>query len=115
MPTPRPKEVLEAESTVTSRGQTTIPGSIRKALMLGPADKVRYVLMDDKTVVLTRSDENDEHDDPVVAEFLAFLAADMQANPANVQPIAQDLLARARDLTDGVTVDLDVPLDPEDE
>lgn len=115
MPTPRPKEVLEAESTVTSRGQTTIPGPIRNALMLGPADKVRYVLMDDKTVVLTRSDNHDEHHDPVVAEFLSFLAADMQANPANVHPVTQDLLNQARALTDGVTVDLDAPLDPEDE
>jgi antitoxin PrlF len=83
--------------------------------MLEPADKVRYVLMDDKTVVLTRSDDGDEHVDPVIDEFLAFLATDMQENPSNVRPVPQDLLTRARDLTDGFTVDLDAPLDPEDE
>lgn len=115
MPTPRPKEVLEAESTVTNRGQTTIPGSIRKALKLEPTDKVRYVLMDDKTVVLTRSEEGDQHGDPIIADFLAFLASDMQENPGNVRPVPQDLLTRARDLTDGVNVDLDAPLDPNDE
>lgn len=115
MPTPRTKEVLVAESTVTSRGQTTIPGSIRRALMLEPADKVRYVLMDDKTVVLTRSENSDEHGDPVIDEFLAFLAADMQENPGSVRTVPQDLLTRARNLTDSVTVDLDSPLDPEDE
>jgi len=83
--------------------------------MLGPADKVRYVLMNEKTIVSKRSDDHDEHDDPIVAEVLASLTSDMQANPANVQPVTQDLLDRARDLTDGVTADLAAPLDPEDE
>lgn len=112
MPTPHPKELLVDESTVTSRGQTTIPSSIRKALNLGTADKIRFALRDDNTVVLTRSDE---HDDPVVAEFLAFLEGDMRANPGNVRPVPHDLVARARRLTEGVTVDLDAPLDPDDE
>ena len=114
MPTPPPKEVLKAGSTLTTRGQTAIPRSIRKALMLKPADKVRYVLMDDKTVVLTRSKDGGEHSDPVIDEFLAFLVADMQENPSNVRPVSPDLLTRARELTDGVTVDLDAPLEPDD-
>lgn len=115
MPTPGPKEVMEAESTVISRGQTTIPDSIPKALMLGPGVKVPYVFMDDKTVAPTRSGDQEDHDDSIVAEFLDFLAADMQANPSNVQPVTQDLLTRARHHTDGVTVDLEAPLDPKDE
>lgn len=71
--------------------------------------------MNEKAVVLKRSHDHDEHDDSIVAEVLAFLTSDMQANPANVHPVTQDILDRARELTDGVTVDLDVPLDPEDE
>lgn len=114
MPSPRPKKVLESESTMPNRGQTTIPGSIRKALMLKPTDKVRYVLMDDKTVALTRSDDGGERSDPVIDDFLAFLAADMHEDPRNVRPVPQDLLTRARELTDGVTVDLDAPVETDD-
>lgn len=77
-----------------------------------PGVKVSYVFMNDKIVAPTRSDD---HDDRIVAEFLDFLAADMQANPSNVQPVTQDLLTRARHHTNGVTVDLDAPLDPKDE
>lgn len=83
--------------------------------MPGPGVKVPNVFMDDKTVAPTRSDDQDDHDDRIVAEFLDFLAADMQANPNNVQPVTEDLLTRARQHTDGITVDLDAPLDPKDE
>lgn len=31
-------------STVTSKGQTTIPGSIRKALRIKPGDRLEYVV-----------------------------------------------------------------------
>lgn len=83
--------------------------------MPGPGVKVPYVFMDDKTVTPTRSGDQVDHDDRIVAEFLDFLAADMQANPSNVQPVTQDLLTRARHHTNGVTVDLDAPLDPRNE
>lgn len=104
MPRPRSKQVLEAESTSTSRSQTTIQGSI-----------YRDGLMDNRTVVVTRNDSGLNHDDPVVDEFLAFLDADIQANSSDVRPIPQELLSRARGLTASVTVSLDGSLDPEDE
>jgi len=100
------------ESTVTSRGQTTIPSSIRKALSLGAGDKIRFALRDDGTVVLSRIDR---HDEPVVSEFLEFLEADMHVNPNNLRPLPQELLTRARSLTHDVTVDIDALLDPDDE
>ena len=34
------KEIAVAHSTVTSKGQTTIPGRIRKALRIKPGDKI---------------------------------------------------------------------------
>jgi len=34
-------------STVTRKGQTTIPGKIRKALRIKPGDKLEYVLEGD--------------------------------------------------------------------
>ena len=36
-----------AHSTVTSKGQTTIPGKIRKALRIKPGDTLEYVLEGD--------------------------------------------------------------------
>ena len=38
-------------STVTSRGQTTIPGKIRKALCIKPGDKLEYVVEGDHVTV----------------------------------------------------------------
>lgn len=61
--------------------------------------------------MLTRCDD---HNDSVVSKFLAFLEADMLEKPGNVRPVPQDLLARARILVEGVAVDLDTPLNPDD-
>lgn len=71
--------------------------------------------MDERTVVVTRNGNGLIHDDPVIDEFLAFLDADIRANSINLRPISQELLTRAHDLTNGVTVDHNSPLDPEDE
>lgn len=38
-------------STVTNKGQTTIPGAIRKALQIQPGDRLEYVLEDDHAVI----------------------------------------------------------------
>ena len=40
------------ESTVTSKGQTTLPRSVRAALDLAPGDRVRYVVTDDGVRIL---------------------------------------------------------------
>ncbi len=40
------------ESTVTIKGQTTIPRDVRAALGLKSGDKVRYVLMNDEVRLL---------------------------------------------------------------
>ena len=34
------------ESTITSKGQTTLPRQIRDHLGLGPGDRVRYLIVD---------------------------------------------------------------------
>jgi AbrB family looped-hinge helix DNA binding protein len=38
------------ESTVTVKGQTTLPRRVREALGLGPGDRIRYLLLDDGEV-----------------------------------------------------------------
>lgn len=43
------------ESTVTSKGQTTLPKDVRTALDLLPGDRVRYMILDGGEVRLVRS------------------------------------------------------------
>lgn len=38
-------------STVTSKGQTTIPGEIRKALRIKPGDRLEYVAQGDQVTI----------------------------------------------------------------
>ncbi|MHB8500704.1 MAG: AbrB/MazE/SpoVT family DNA-binding domain-containing protein [Candidatus Acidiferrales bacterium] len=38
-------------STVTSKGQTTIPGKIRKALRIKPGDRLEYVVEGDHSTI----------------------------------------------------------------
>jgi AbrB family looped-hinge helix DNA binding protein len=38
-------------STVTSKGQTTIPGKIRKALRIKPGDKLEYTMEGDHATI----------------------------------------------------------------
>jgi AbrB family looped-hinge helix DNA binding protein len=40
-----------SHSTVTSKGQTTIPGKIRKALRIKPGDKLEYLLEGDHATI----------------------------------------------------------------
>ena len=40
------------ESTVTAKGQTTLPKDIRDALNLKPGDKLRYLLVGDEVRIL---------------------------------------------------------------
>ncbi len=37
-------------STITSKGQTTLPRSVRQALGVVPGDRVRYVILEDRQV-----------------------------------------------------------------
>lgn len=43
------------ESTVTIKGQTTLPKDVRRALQLHPGDRVRYMILDGGEVRLVRS------------------------------------------------------------
>jgi antitoxin PrlF len=40
-----------AHSTVTRKGQTTIPGKIRKALQIKPGDRLEYVVEGDHATI----------------------------------------------------------------
>lgn len=104
---------IEAESTLTDRYQTTVPETVRRALRLGKRDKIHYAIQPTGEVVLTRADAAE--DDPVLGQFLHFLARDMAAHPERLQRIDMSLVQQGRELTAGVEFDLEEPLSPEDE
>jgi antitoxin PrlF len=106
--------ILEAESTLTDRYQTTVPETVRRALKLGKRDKLHYTVRPGGEVILTRADVPDG-DDPVLGQFLGFLARDIANHPERLQAIDAGFVQRLRSLTDGVEVDLDAPLSADDE
>jgi len=106
--------VLEVESTITDRYQTTVPEAVRRALKLGKRDKVHYSIRPNGEVVLKRAVPAEEGD-PVLDAFLGFLAQDMVNHPDRLQPIDGDLAQRIQALVGNVEVELDVVLPDEDE
>lgn len=104
---------LETESTLTDRFQTTVPSTVRQALHLGKKDKIKYAIQSDGSVVITRAESH--KDDPVLSEFLSFIANDMQAHPERLEPLSPSMRDSVDSLVQGVEIDLDVQLLDEDE
>ncbi|QTA83081.1 putative toxin-antitoxin system, toxin component, PrlF [Desulfonema limicola] len=67
----------------------------------------------DGSVLMSRANKNEE--DPVLAQFLTFLANDISQNSHNVSAIDSDLLDRVSFLVSDVEIDLDSPLSDKDE
>jgi antitoxin PrlF len=101
------------ESTLTDRYQTTIPDPIRKALGLNKRDKICYAIQPDGKVLISRVNETEN--DPILGEFLNFLARDLEQNPQHLQAISSDLVSRVQSLVFDVDLDLDSALLDEDE
>lgn len=107
--------LLEADSALTDRYQTTVPEPVRRALKLGKRDRLHYVIRDNGEVVLSRAVADNESQDPALAPFLTLLAQDMAANPQRLQALGPDLVQRVQELVGGLDVDLDQPLSSDDE
>ena len=106
--------ILEVESTLTDRYQTTVPETVRRALQLGKRDKIHYTIRPGGEVVLTRA-ESTEEDDPVLGAFLGFLSRDIASHPERLQAIDASFVQHLQSLTDGIEVDLDASLSADDE
>ncbi len=106
-------DLIQAESTLTDRYQTTIPDSVRKALRLNKRDRIHYVIQPNGQVIISKADQPE--DDPVLGEFLSFLAQDIRDNPQHIQAFSSDLVNRVQSLVANVEFDIDAPLSDEDE
>ncbi|MEM6452506.1 MAG: type II toxin-antitoxin system PrlF family antitoxin [Cyanobacteria bacterium P01_D01_bin.105] len=87
------------ESTLSDRGQTAIPSSIRKHLGLEGGGKIEYEI-DEEGQVVIRPKLNSEGDagadiDPALRPFLSLLEKDIQQNPTQIEPMDSDFLAVA--------------------
>ena len=105
---------LEVESTLTDRYQTTVPETVRRALRLGKRDKIHYTIRPSGEVVLTRAEIVDV-DDPVLGQFLNFLARDIASHPERLQALDASLARRLQSLVGDIEVDLDAALSADDE
>ena len=74
-------------ATLTSKGQITLPKSIRQALGADTGSKLAFELRGGE-VVVTRADA--EHEDPAIGAVLALLARDIEAGK-NVRGLPEDL------------------------
>ena len=104
---------IKVESALTDKYQTTMPGVVRKALGLKKRDRISYTILPEGDVLLRRA--SDTAEDPAIGAFLAFLAQDIRQNPGHVRGLDAPLRAKLAELVDGVDVDLDAALSPEDE
>lgn len=106
--------ILNVESTLTDRYQTTVPDAVRRALHLDKRDRLRYTVQANGVVQLSRLDAS-ESDDPAIGAFLEFLERDTTTHPQHLQPVTTLLAKRVKKLSSGITVNLADALSPADE
>ena len=98
---------LEEISTITAKGQTTVPKAVRQALGVDYGGRIAF-RVDRRGVTVSRADEAE---DPAIETFLGFLAADLTARPEAVEAMSPDLASRIAALTSGMNVDPDDAID----
>lgn len=100
--------MLEEISTITAKGQTTVPKSVRTALGVDYGGKIAF-RVNERGVSVHRAEVDNE--DPVIDRFLAFLADDITRRPEAVTALTPALVERLALLTEDVKVDLEAPID----
>ena len=97
-----PVDEFEELSTLTDKGQTTVPKSVRLALGLSAGDKIAFHVGRSGVSLRRAGDAGD----PAMESFLAFLARDIERHPENLKAFPPALKKRLAALVDGVAVDL---------
>ena len=97
--------LIEESSTLTTKGQTTVPKAVRQALGIRAGDKIAFRVDRSGKVSLTRDEAPDETS--AVDAFLAFLSDDIKRRPEAVAPMPDETAQRMRDLAHGIDLDLD--------
>jgi antitoxin PrlF len=99
---------LEEISTITAKGQTTVPRAIRQVLGVDVGDQIAFRVDGERVIVVP---VGASHEDPVVGKFLDFLARDLEKRPHAVKPLSKDFAKRMGAVAKGARVDLDAPIE----
>ncbi len=102
--------IIEERSTITAKGQTTVPKAVRQVLGVKEGDEIAFRVEGERVTVVP---VGAAHEDPVVGKFLSFLARDIEKRPEALKPLSKDFAARMKSLVNGTKVDLDAPIDGE--
>ena len=102
--------VLELVSTITAKGQTTVPKAVRKVLGVDVGDQIAFRVEGQRVTVVQ---VGAPHEDPLVSSFLDFVAKDIEQRPDAVKPLSPAFAARMASLTRGKKANLDAPIDGE--
>lgn len=102
-----------SQSTLSDRYQTTIPEVVRNVLNLSKRDTLVYYVDSDGKVVISKLTSCE--DDPVLNNFLSFLAKDIENSPQNLVPMTVEKLMKISSLVEDIKIDLEAPLDTDDE
>ncbi|NTF06797.1 AbrB family transcriptional regulator [Agrobacterium rubi] len=100
--------LLKKVSTITEKGQVTVPKSVRDALGLGYGGRIAFYIDENRHVSIEK--EIEDEDDPVVDGFLTFLSKDMEKHPDHIMEFPDALRQRMMELTEGMQVDVDEPI-----
>ena len=98
---------IEEISTITAKGQTTVPKAVRQALGVDYGGRIAFQV-NDKGVTVVRANEEE---DSVLGSFVDFLARDIKSHPERIKAIAPELVARIAALTKTVDSDPDQAID----
>lgn len=91
-----------------------ISSSIRKVLNLQKRDKTSHARQADERDETSEETERAEND-PILVEFLNFLARDIANNPQRIRTLDNSFVNRIQSLVSDVDINLDNPLSSEDE
>jgi antitoxin PrlF len=100
---------IEETSTITGKGQTTVPKAVRQALGVDCGGKIAY-RVEGGTVTLHNPEA--ESRDPALAAFLGLIERDVAAG-RNVRDLPAGLAAALRRAANQVRVELDEKLEGE--
>jgi antitoxin PrlF len=99
--------IIEETSTITAKGQTTVPKAVRQALGVGRGGKIAYRIDNGR---VTLHNPQTDHRDPALGAYLGLIEKDLAAG-RNVRNLPAALTAAMRRAMKQVKVDLDEKLD----
>ena len=99
--------IIEETSTITAKGQTTIPKAVRQALGVDYGGKIAYRIEEGRVTV---HNPEAEHHNPALAAFLGLIEKDITAG-RNVRDLPAGAVAAMRRAMKELRVDLDEKLE----